>query len=256
MLSEQSERAIRRVLDYHVRGMFTESETAGKLGVTLRDCDLGQVLDIMPAEYHSLIRAGHAAALVHVADTDCLHPEWSPFGRIADEYYAAVADQLLEVNSRTVPRSRLMALCLPSFEREWGVRLVRPQKGLREPTAPTLIAIRADEQIYASGAKPVPATRSVWTISDGLATRLEQLWDKMLNTTRMPSGYPMGLDGVMYHFEAAGWKAGKAWSPRPDTRVGRFVEVAHTLAMFTSSAPEKRPEIERQLAGHLDWFRV
>lgn len=64
-----------------------------------------------------------------------------------------------------------------------------------------------------------------------------------------------GADGVTYHFEGVGM-AGQTWSPRPDTRVGRFVEVAHTLSKLTSATEEKWPEYERRLAEHLDWFRV
>lgn len=106
MLSEQNERAIRRVLEYHTRGMFTDPEIVSMLGMTLRDCDLGQVLAAVPEEHHPTIRASHIAALERIADTDCLHPERSPFDQITRGSRDQVADLLLEV-SDTAPRNYL-----------------------------------------------------------------------------------------------------------------------------------------------------
>ncbi len=248
-------RAVQQSLDWLERGRITEQEATQRLGFVFSNNDIDGIFDATSPEHHPLLHAAHLASLQRIADEECLQPEASPFDDISREYHARVAEFLLKPAPGEPRLPEFTAVCLPSFQPESAVRLVRSNKGLRAVREPSLVLVNANEAIWGSTAPSIETTHHTRGIPDGLATRLETLWERMLLSTRASRHVGMGLDGVTYHFTFR-HKSGQTWSPRPETRAGRFVEVARTLARYIAAEESTRSAIEGELLAQLEWFKV
>ncbi len=248
-------KVVQQSLAWVERGVFTQQETIDRLGFLLTGDDLKGVFETVAPEHHPLIQAGHQAALQRRADEDCLQPERSPFDHIFYEYHGRVAEWLLSTALGGHRRAEFTAVCLPSFQPEWAMRLFRPLKGIPDIREPTLLLVRAKEAIRGPTTGTIETTRYTLPIPDALATRLEAVWRMMLESTRAHRLVGTGLDGVKYHFVYRD-RAAQTWSPRPESRAGRFVELAHTLARLTSAESSDRPQIEAELNDQLSGFGV
>lgn len=246
--------AVQKTLTWLERGIITQQEVIGKLALTLTGESIDGVFETVSPEHHPLIQTAHLEALQRIADEDCLQPEHSPFDDIFHEYHTRVAELLLAPAPGEPRWPRFTAVRLPSFQPESALRLVRPRRDFPAVREPMLILVNANEAIWGPTIRSVETTRYTRTVRDELATRLETLWERMLLTTRASRHVAMGLDGVTYHF-TFGQKSGQTWSPRPDTRAGRFVEVASTLVRYTTADEIASPGIEAELLAQLDWFR-
>lgn len=255
MASPRVVKAVQQYLGYLERGALSRQEAIDKLGMVLTDDDTVGVFEAVAPEHHPLIQAGHREALQRRADEDCLQPEGSPFDPITHEYHARVVELLLASRPGEPPRAQFAVVCLPSFRPEWSLRLHRPPNGSRNSREPTLVLVRANEPIWGATVRTVETTRHTRPIGDALATRLERVWGRMLESTRASRYVGMGVDGVTYHFEHR-HRAGQTWTPRPNTRAGRFVQVADSLARYTGAEELARPAIESELIAQLERFEV
>jgi hypothetical protein len=83
------------------------------------------------------------------------------------------------------------------------------------------------------------------------ATRIQQLWKRMLLRTRYPEASSAGLDGTTYEF--ATWHVyGETWSPQERKSPLLFVELGESLIGYCKASPAERStaikEIENQAA--------
>lgn len=253
MADSRDVKAVQKTLAWLERGIITQQEVIGKLAMSLTGESIDDVFETVSPECQHLLQAGHREALQRRADEDCLQPEHSPFDDISQEYHCRVAELLLAPPPGEPPWSQFTAVCLPSFQPESALRMVRPRKGFPTIREPTLVLVSANESIWGPTIRSVETTRYTRAVQNDLASRLEILWEQMLLTTRASRHIGTGVDGVTFHF-TFGHKAGRTWSPRPDTRVGRFVEVASTLVRYTTADEIASPGIEAELLAQLDWF--
>lgn len=255
MTAPRDVKAVQQAFAWLEGGRITRQEAIDRLGFTLSGDEIDGVLEVIAPEHHPLITAGHREALQRRADEDCLQPEWSPFDLLSQSYHQRLAGLLLNTSSDERLVTRFSVVCLPSHQTEWSIRLLWSWRPRLPISTPRLVLLRADQSIWAAGGKSVEVSHDEVEIAEPFANRLERLWEKMLLSTRASRHVGTGLDGVTYHF-AHRQRAGQTWSPRPHTRAGQFVEVAHTLARFTTAGDAEGPRIEAELNDHLGWFGV
>ncbi len=187
--------------------------------------------------------------------SDHLLPEASPFHHweIDGSYNLSVARRLLQ-KSECHPVIAT-AVCLPSFEPEWAIRI----HGSEElGFAATLT--RAQTPIWSAGHNAdVNVSQNVITLSSSLAHELLKIWVKMLRDAKYQTSASAGLDGVSYHFlyfkNTHGHLCGQTWSPDPESTAGHFVSLAHCLHDFVMVDSITRPGIESKLKSEVEWFR-
>lgn len=255
MASQKVICAVQQSLDWMARGTLTQDEAVDRIGYVFANEDIGDVFEAISPEHHPLLHAAHRSALQRVADEDCLQPERSPFDPLFHEYCGRVTELLLTPSADEPRWPEFTVVCLPWFQPEWALRLVRLGDEFSNVREPMLVLVVANTAIWGPGIQQVETTRHVCPVQIELASRLESLWERMLLSTRASRHVGMGLDGMTYHFQHR-HKAGQTWSPRRDTRAWRFVEVALTLVRFATAEENTRPAIEAELLNQLSWFNL
>jgi hypothetical protein len=156
-----------------------------------------------------------------------VHPSGHP--RI-DEYLARVAE-VLRLDRRADTEVVGSAMCLPSFDPEWVLHLLRPVGGHC-----SIELIVATTNIWFTEAK-VPIIHYCRDIPPDVLGAVEAIWGFVLENAQVDENAETGLDGTTYHFyqrsPSRALQAGKTWSPDPHTTPGRVVTLLHALHEFT-----------------------
>jgi hypothetical protein len=124
MLSDDDRRSLERLIDYRAKSQISSTEFAWQVAnfagaETLKEI-IERVRDRVPSDWLE-------EATRQIADNDCLQPERSPFDSFAT-YHQAVAQTLLSSGSRGF-RAMAHVVCLPSFQPEWSLQLMRTRRG-------------------------------------------------------------------------------------------------------------------------------
>jgi hypothetical protein len=76
------------------------------------------------------------------------------------------------------------------------------------------------------------------SIPKNLAVKIDALWQAMLLSIQYPTKPIDGCDGEFYYFSArirgGGQLSGHVWSPEPESKTGRLVQLTETLADYAS----------------------
>jgi len=86
----------------------------------------------------------------------------------------------------------------------------------------------------------VKVERCEVAVDSGLAARIVSVWKQMLLGVHVVP-YEGGLDGVFYRFSMpvdGKDVAGQTWSPNPDSKPGRLVEIAETMRAYCQKKNE------------------
>jgi hypothetical protein len=99
--------------------------------------------------------------------------------------------------------------------------------------------------------KAVTVTTTTAELPKPLATRIAQMWRRMLLQTHYPEEEATGLDGVVWEFGAWG-RYGETWSPSQRKSPLLLIELGDSLIRYCKAAPAERTaaakEIEKKAA--------
>lgn len=125
-------------------------------------------------------------------------------------------------------------------------KFVKDEKGLKEL-----------ESKYPKNPEDIQRKSCKKEIDKDLADKIVYVWNEMLLGTQYPRGRTMGLDGETYHFSGRGNGyenyAGKVWSPNPDSKTGKLVEIAH---LMTEYCQKGRNKIKKELTKKVGSFAL
>jgi hypothetical protein len=241
MASKEIERQIKRVITYRDEGLITDQEVVARLGDLVNAAEFEELEQHIPAKLRKQV-------LRIAQDAECLRPESSPFDQFFFHgYYAKLTAALLDGDKEN-RWGLLSAVCLPSFQAEWALQLLR-DSGKNN----SLLLSVAESRIWRSGSADVPVRRMQTEVSPELAALLQDAWHKMLLRVRHPEVGTAGLDGVRYHFSFRRM-AGQTWSPRERTAPGRLVSLSHLLYQFVEEE-NGRDRIEDEIRAAAMWFK-
>lgn len=92
------------------------------------------------------------------------------------------------------------------------------------------------ESKYPKKTEDIPRNSCKKDIDKELADKIVFIWQEMLLQTKYTKDLIMGLDGEAYHFSGRvngfGNYAGKVWSPRPESKTGKLVEISNLMSNF------------------------
>jgi len=182
-----------------------------------------------------------------------LLPEQSVFFQnpVSTQYHTAVAALLLD----SVNAKRLVVcgvVCLPSFEREWAVRLLQERK---QQTFCILLT-QAGQPIWPpSPTELYNVTNHEAEIPGDDAQAISDVWKKMLFETRHASECPLGLDGETFHFFCQGGMEGKTWSPKQNTAPGKLASISLLLREYALATGSSRSVFSQKIRTEIAWFR-
>jgi hypothetical protein len=252
MIPPSIEDRLTKLLAYHAKGLFSQTEFAHQLTKFVSPDNLIEVLQRLPPDLHNAVKQGIVRDFQDAADEEHLLPERSPFIELPSiaAYHCKVSSALLEPDN--VDDAGLAAVvCLPSFRPEWAVRVVGSEKEgfallLTQPT---------EGPIWPTASAPVRVSRKTTQIPALLATTLCDVWRKMLSRVRHGRRETMRCDGVTYHFCVSIDMAGWVWSPSPDTAPGRLAQAGHSLRELTLADEATRQGRIDHLLRQLFWFQ-
>jgi len=167
---------------------------------------------------------------------------------VADDHLEPCQGHLAEYESRVEAISRaampgdveFWVVVIPSFQPEWSVG-VSADNGHFLLTHVAFQPSLWGSSLVQSGpntfdhdfSKPHIQTKArTANISAGLHEALRAEWDRSIAGTRSTEG--IGLDGVTFKFQLSG-RCGSAWSPSPETRNGKLVDLVTALALLAGS---------------------
>ena len=175
-----------------------------------------------------------------------LDPQFAELGPMRG-YYSTLRRQLL--GSHPFGPHLIVT---PSFAKEWAVQ-VAWDRG-----QPFAMSVKVKESLWytlqgrmererKSEAElllkiETPLERVASPLTAETARAVEQAWDAMLATARIPEDPPRGIDGTGYWFFSTAAdgarRAGYAWSPQPGTATRGLVDLADALKAH-AEAPER-----------------
>jgi hypothetical protein len=170
----------------------------------------------------------------------------------ADEHLEPCQGHFAEYESRVEALSRaampgdveFLVTVIPSFKPEWSVG-VSADKGrfflthvVFQPSlwGSSLVQTGPNTFGYDFQKPHVQTTATTANISAGLHEALRSEWDRSIVGARPSEG--IGLDGVTFKFQLSG-RCGSAWSPDPETRNGKLIDLVTALAFFADSKKDK-----------------
>jgi hypothetical protein len=149
-------------------------------------------------------------------------------------------------------------VCLPSFEPEWMVTVVREDgEDFDAPHTYYVEYVGAESKLFRTkDSDDIKVKRSRAALDPDTAEFLNMTWRRMLRRTRYPKEPRLGADGVGYHFSRsvpmidrggndplAGWEHGTIWSPDEDSRCGDLVAIGEALRDYALAKPEDRQKL-------------
>src|SRR5262245_54564919 len=156
----------------------------------------------MTARYVTLILAAQVTLCLTASAQDHLEPEQGMLNQPGWEW--DYAQRLREVLLKDAAREHVARMvCSPSLsEPEWVVTVVREEpKDLDGPHTYYVECGVAEKKLFPpKDSKGVTAKRARAPLDRETAESLNQVWRRMLLTTRYPKEPRLGADGVDYHF--------------------------------------------------------
>jgi hypothetical protein len=158
-------------------------------------------------------------------------------------------------------------ICLPSFEKEWVVTVVREDpKDLDGPHTYYVECVVAERKLFPpKESRGVMARKARAPIDGETAESLNRVWRRMLRTPRYPTVAGVGADGVSYHFSRflpliddgrpdplGGWEQGTIWSPDKESSCGQLVAIGERLKSYAQARPEDRERVRREIRERVD----
>jgi hypothetical protein len=220
----------------------------------------------MAARDASLILAALFTLCLTASAQDHLEPERGMLNQ--PEWQWESAQRLREVLLKDAASYHLVRMvCLPAFEREWVVTVVREEpKDLDGPHAYYVECVVAERKLFPpKDSRGVTAKKARAPVDRDTAESLNQIWRRMLRTTRYPREPRLGADGVDYHFSRflplvdcgradplAGWEQGTIWSPDEASFCGELVAIGERLKAYAQARPEDREGIRREIRERAD----
>jgi len=167
---------------------------------------------------------------------------------VAGEHLEPCQGHLAEYESRVEALSRgampgdveFLVTVIPSFQPEWSVG-VSADKGhfflthvVFQPSLWGSSQVQTGPNTFGYDFQKshVQTTATTVNISAELHEALRSEWDRSIAGARRSEG--IGLDGVTFKFQLSG-RCGSAWSPDPETRNGKLIDLVTALALFADS---------------------
>jgi hypothetical protein len=226
---------------------------------------------MMITRFGALILAGQLAFCLPTAPAqDHLEPEDGVLNQTEREW--DYAKNLREALLKDAGRYHLARMvCLPSFEPEWVVTVVREDG--HDPDSPPSYYVEyvvTERKLFPPGGSQTPRVkRSRATLDPETAESLNKTWRGMLRRVRYPSELRLGADGVTYHFSRfvpltvrgesdplAGWEQGRTWTPDPQSLCGRLVAIGERLKDYAQAKPKNSEQIRSEIRAKLDKLRA
>jgi hypothetical protein len=153
-------------------------------------------------------------------------------------------------------------VCLPSFEPEWVVTVVREEPKEHDGRHTYYVeCVVADKKLYPpEKSQGATAKKTRTSLDSGTTEALNRVWRRMLRMTRYPKQSRDGKDGVNFHFSRflpsvdcgrpdalAGWEQGTIWSPAKDSLCGEFVAIGNHLKVYAEARPEDREKVRLEI---------
>lgn len=194
-----------------------------------------------------MIRSLIVAFAFILCGTPAAQSTLEPCREAGDPYHAAVNQVIDKVVAKP---SRLQLTTFPSFQTESGIRLVGSDVYFVEFQSSywgDSVAEEGGGSYHMDFRKPRPITKVRRApLGAAAAERIHRVFTKAIMESKGPG--PGGLDGVAYVFAAPGGKCGGTWSPDPQSRNGRLVQIMDRLARHASfTAPLDLARSEKSL---------
>lgn len=215
----------------------------------------------MIARYATLLLAAQFALCLTASAQDHLEPEEGTLNQ--PEWRWDYARKLREVLLKDAGNYHLARMiCLPSFEPEWVVTVVREEpKDIDGPHTYYVECVIAGRKLFRrKDSRGVDVKKARAPLDGETAESLNQVWRRMLRTTRYPKEPRLGADGTNYHFSRflplfdrgrpdplGGWEQGKTWSPDEESPCGGIVAIGEQLKAYAQARPEDRDMIRREI---------
>jgi hypothetical protein len=211
----------------------------------------------MIGRYAALVLFAYISICTSASAQNHLEPEEAAFSQpeVLWKYAKRLHDVLLQDAAKCYV-ARMV--CLPSFENEWVVTVVREDRpDFDAPHTYYVESVSANHKLFsAKNPADLTVTRSRATLDRETAESLARVWRRMLRATRYPKVPRVGADGVEYHFSRflpfvdgglseplAGWEQGRIWSPSEKSPTGELVAIGEQLKAYAQAAPADREKI-------------
>ncbi len=203
---------------------------------------------VAPCRRLDMIRSLLFTLALSVCGASAAQNSLEPCREAGDPYHAAV-NRIID--KAVAKPARLQLTVFPSFETESGIRLVGSDVYFVEfQSSHWADSIVADGRgsYHMDFSKPKIVTKvHRASLNAGVADRIQQVFTKAIVEARSPG--EGGLDGVSYVFSTSSGQCGSAWSPGPQTRNGRLVQLMERLARHAGfTAPLDLARSEKSLA--------
>jgi hypothetical protein len=251
-----SQRRLEQLIAAHGRGLFNDDELVNQFAYLLESEQVDELLASVPSTLAAAIKAAIALGNSSAADDEHLEPEDSPFDRCDQQtaaYYEAIAGHLLKGHEHQ-RYTLLSVVCLPSFEPEWALLL------LKSRFSDHFLALNAaTDKLWSNPTSTIAVERLQAPIPSDLAATVCGAWESMLRRTRHHEKTRLGLDGVNYHFATYAPEltsmAGKVWSPNDETSPGKLVELSHLLYKLVKHGEDERSAMLEEVHQAASFFR-
>jgi hypothetical protein len=215
----------------------------------------------MTARHATLFLVAQLTLCLTVSAQDHLEPERGMLNqsRIGWDYGQRLREVLMK-DSSLYHVARMV--CLPSFEEEWMVTLVREgPNDLDGPHTYYVECVVAERKLFPpKESQGVAAKKARAPIDGETAESLNRVWRRMLRTPRYPKEAGVGADGEQYHFSRflplidcgrpdplGGWEEGTIWSPDEDSSCGQLVAIGERLKSYAQARQEDRERARREI---------
>lgn len=215
----------------------------------------------MTTRYATLVLATQFALCLTASAQDHLEPEEGTLNQPQWRWnYAQRIREVLLKDAADYHVARMV--CLPSFEPEWVVTVVREEaEDLDAPHSYYVEYVIAEKKLFPpKDSQGVTGKKSRASLDRETAESLNRIWRRMLRTTRYPEEPRLGADGVDYRFSRflalldrgqpeplPGWEQGMIWTPDAESLCGELVAIGERLKAYVLARPEDREKIGREI---------
>jgi hypothetical protein len=220
----------------------------------------------MPARLATLVLATQFTLCLTASAQDHLEPERGILNQAEWQWnYSLKLREVLLKDAGGYHLARMV--CLPAFEPEWVVTVVRQDGEDRDaPQTYFVEYVAAEKKLFPPNeAQGVKAKKSRAPLDRETAESLNKTWRRMLRMTRYPKEPRLGADGVDYHFSRyvplvdrgqsdplAGWEHGTIWTPDEESTCGELVAIGERLKAYATAQPEDRAKVSREIRERAD----
>lgn len=220
----------------------------------------------MMTRYGTLILAAQLILGVSASAQDHLEPEEGILNQPAWRWdYAERLREVLLKDAAFYHLARMV--CLPSFEPEWVVTVVREDgKDFDAPHSYYVEYVGAETILFhAKNARRLTVKKSRASLDRETAESVNKTWRRMLRTTRYPEQPRLGADGESYHFSRfvplidrgrpdplGGREQGTIWSPDGGSLCEELVAIGERLKAYAQAKPEDRDKIRSEIRVKAD----